>query len=82
MKMKPVVTNIKVEELFNFEDKVVLITGAGGVGRICAKGFGLQKARIILFDVKDEACEKTCSELEELGIEAAYVTGESMKKTL
>ena len=75
MKMKPVVTNIKVDELFNFTDKVVFITGAGGVGRICAKGFGLQKARIVLFDVKDEVCEKTCSELKGLGIEAAYVTG-------
>lgn len=37
MKMKPVVTNMKVKELFDFEDKVVFITGvygayAGGCG--------------------------------------------------
>lgn len=75
MKTKPVITNIKVQELFDFTDKIVFITGAGGVGKVFAKGFGTQKAKIILFDVKEEACKETISELKELGIEAEYVTG-------
>lgn len=75
MKMKPVVMKTKVEELFCFQDKVTLITGSGGVGRIFAKGFGGQGAKIVLFDVKEEACIKTCAELKEEGIDADYVVG-------
>ena len=48
-------------QFFDFTNKVVVITGAGGV--ICgelAKSFGKQGAKVALLDLNEEAAQKIC----------------------
>lgn len=70
--MKPIVTETRVEKLFDFTDKVVLITGAGGVGEAFAKGYGRQGAKVILLDVFEKSCLKLRDKLRAEGLDADY----------
>ena len=54
--MKPVVTETRVDKLFDFTGKVTLITGAGGVGAAFARGYCRQGAKVILLDVFEKSC--------------------------
>jgi len=59
------------DELFNFEDKVVLITGGSrGMGREMALAFAARGADIIIASRKIEACEAAAAEVEALGRQA------------
>lgn len=50
MVKKKVVKSTKIDELFSVKDKVVLITGAGGLGGYLAKGFLNNGSKVILFN--------------------------------
>lgn len=50
MTKKKVVKTTKINELFSVKDKVVLITGSGGLGEYLAKGFLDNGSKVILFN--------------------------------
>lgn len=70
--MKPVITETRVDRLFDFRDKVTLITGAGGVGEAFAKGYCREGAKVVLLDVFEKSCLKLIEKLEEEGLKADY----------
>lgn len=70
--MKPIVTETRVDKLFDFTDKVTLITGAGGVGEAFAKGYGRQGAKVILLDVFEKSCLSLREKLRAEGLDADY----------
>lgn len=49
--MKPVVEERNIAKLFSVQGKVVLITGAGGLGGYLARGFAENGARVVVTDV-------------------------------
>ena len=71
-------------QFFDFTNKVVVITGAGGV--ICgelAKSFGKQGAKVALLDLNEEAAQKFADEIiAEGGIAKAYKTNVLEKESL
>ena len=71
-------------QFFDFTNKVVVITGAGGV--ICgelAKSFGKQGAKVALLDLNEEAAQKFADEIiAEGGIAKAYKTNVLEKDSL
>lgn len=71
--MKPIVKETSVSKLFDFEGKVTIITGAGGVGETMAMGFAGQGAKIILMDVVEKNCIATVDKLKAAGYEAKYI---------
>ncbi|KEJ91330.1 SDR family NAD(P)-dependent oxidoreductase [Synergistes jonesii] len=42
------ITSLKISELFSVKDKVTLITGAGGLGNVLARGFAANDAKVII----------------------------------
>lgn len=57
-----------------FNDKVVLITGAStGIGRAAANAFARDGAKLVLADVNTEVGEAFAAELREVGTEAVFV---------
>ena len=78
--MKPVVTETRVDKLFDFKDKVTLITGAGGVGEAFAKGYCRQGAKVVLLDVFEKSCLNLIGKLEEEGLEADYFVADVTDK--
>ena len=71
-------------QFFDFTNKVVVITGAGGV--ICgelAKSFGKQGAKVALLDLNEEAAQKFADEIiAEGGIAKAYKANVLEKESL
>jgi len=60
--------NLAVNNLFNFSNHVVLITGgATGLGEMAAQGFVQNGARVIIASRKASELEKTASRLNKLG---------------
>jgi NAD(P)-dependent dehydrogenase (short-subunit alcohol dehydrogenase family) len=60
--------------LNNFDDKVVLITGAGnGIGRATALAFAQQGASIVVADINRDDGEKTTAMITEAGGAATFV---------
>lgn len=58
----------------DFEDKVVLITGAGsGIGRETAKLYVHNGAKVVVSDINEEGGHDTVSQIKELGGEAIFV---------
>ncbi len=54
-----------------FKDQIVLITGsARGIGKEIAQSFAQQGATVIISDVNTEACQTTCQELRDQGLQA------------
>jgi NAD(P)-dependent dehydrogenase (short-subunit alcohol dehydrogenase family) len=57
-----------MNELFSLEGRTALITGGSrGIGRMIAKGFLMQGARVYISSRKAAACEETAAELSSLG---------------
>lgn len=79
--MKPVVTETKVDKLFDFKDKVTLITGAGGVGEAFAKGYCRQGAIVILLDVFEKSCLALIDKLDAEGLAADYFVADVTDKS-
>jgi NAD(P)-dependent dehydrogenase (short-subunit alcohol dehydrogenase family) len=78
--MKPVVTETRVDKLFDFTGKVTLITGAGGVGAAFAKGYCRQGAKVILLDVFEKSCLALQAKLREEGLDADYFVADVTNK--
>src|SRR3989442_13158243 len=56
------------------KDKVALITGAAsGMGRIAAKLFAAEGAKVVIADVTEPAGEGTAKEIRSAGGEAAFI---------
>lgn len=52
--------------MFNFQNKVVLITGAAkGFGRVCAIAFAEQGAKLALCDIDDQGGQETLRQVKE-----------------
>ncbi len=65
---------MKTSELFNLNDKVVLVTGgAAGIGKACAFMLGNQGAHICIADYNQQAAEETVKEFTNAGIKAIAV---------
>ena len=59
--------------MFNFQDKVVLITGAAqGFGRVLAVAFAERGAKLALCDINDEGGKETLAQVEAAGAEGFY----------
>ncbi|MDC0953690.1 SDR family NAD(P)-dependent oxidoreductase, partial [Porticoccaceae bacterium] len=53
---------------FNFNHKVVLITGAGaGLGYACAMAFAEAGAKLAITDISQQALDKAVADLQEAG---------------
>ncbi len=60
--------------MFNFQNKVVLITGAAqGFGRVCAVAFAERGAKLALCDINDEGGEETLLEVRGVGADGFYL---------
>ena len=46
--MKNHIKTLKIEELFSIKDKIVLITGGGGLGLKLAEAYAVNGAKVIL----------------------------------
>lgn len=75
--------------MFDFTDQVVLITGAGspnGMGRIFARDFAKQGAKVILVDINQAGVDANVKELRDAGYKAdgyeANLTDEAAVKKL
>lgn len=61
---------MKTENLFSVKDKVVLITGAGGLGEVFAEGFAANGAKVILASRTKAKGDAVCEKLAGRGIAA------------
>lgn len=78
----PVISSLKIPELFSVKDKIVLITGAGGMGRFFARAFALNGARVALMSRSAESLRAAREELEKDGLVCrTYVADVSDKAT-
>jgi NAD(P)-dependent dehydrogenase (short-subunit alcohol dehydrogenase family) len=60
--------------MFDFKDKVILITGAAqGFGRVCAVGFAEKGAKLVICDINDPAGMETMRLIEAHGAESLYM---------
>lgn len=64
-------TDFRVEALFSVQNKVVLITGAGGLGSIYARAFAQNGARVILASKTFRKATAVCEALFEDGLSCA-----------
>ncbi|AFA49110.1 SDR family NAD(P)-dependent oxidoreductase [Acetobacterium woodii] len=63
------------------ENKVTLITGAGsGIGRAMAKVFAQEGAIVVIVDLIESAAKSVCQEIEDLGAQCAWFTGNVVSK--
>jgi len=59
--------------MFDFKDKVVLITGAAqGFGRVLAQAFAQRGAKLALCDINDEGGEETLAQVKAEGADGFY----------
>lgn len=84
MYVKKVVTATKIEDLFSVKDKVILITGAGGLGCAMAKGFLANGAYVVFFDVVPGKAEEAKAAFAEQGFDKcdAYELDQTDKAAL
>lgn len=52
--MKSVITSYFVEELFTVKEKVVLVTGSGGIGTVLSVAFAKNGAKVYLADLNED----------------------------
>ena len=71
--MKPIVKETEIQKLFQFQDKVTIITGAGGVGEVFALAYAKAGAKVILMDIIEPKCIETVNKLKEAGYESEYL---------
>lgn len=57
----------RIENLFSVKGKIVLITGAGGLGECFAKGFAVNGSVVLIASKTVSKCEKICDELRKDG---------------
>lgn len=64
-------------ERFRLDGRIALVTGAGqGIGKAFAFALGEAGAKVAIADVRAEAADQVCQELEELQVETLSVTAD------
>ena len=67
-----------MNDLFSLQDRVALITGGSrGIGRMIAKGFLAQGARVYISSRKADACRETARELSSNGARCVALPGDA-----
>ena len=62
------------------QDKVTIITGAGGgMGRVAARMFAAEGARVVVAEYGEEAGEETAALVRAAGGEASFIKGDVSK---
>lgn len=62
-----VIPSDRIPELFSVQDRICLITGAGGLGEVTARGFAHNGAKIVLASRTREKAERICAAIREEG---------------
>ena len=71
---------LKATILERFEDKSVIVTGAGqGIGKECALLFAREGARVMIADREKPTAEQACSEIRKSGGQAEFFIGDLEK---
>jgi len=69
-----------MKKMFDFESKVVLITGAAqGFGRVCALAFAERGAKLALCDINDDGGQETLRQVKAIG-EGIYLHADISKE--
>lgn len=66
--MRECVTSLKSDGIFSLKDKVIFLTGAGGLGAAIAKGYLMNGARVILTNVTKGKGERIAAEFAREGL--------------
>lgn len=65
-----------------FEDKVVLVTGAGGgIGRATALAFAKRGSKVVVSDINKREGQATVDAVQKMGVEAVFAYADLTKKT-
>ncbi len=65
-----------------FQDKVILVTGAGkGIGRACARAFAAEGGKLLIADIDADAGESTRALIEAEGGRALFIAGDIAEET-
>ncbi len=78
--MKNHIETLKIEELFSIKDKIVLITGGGGLGLKLAEAYAVNGAKVILTHSTVKKIAQTKEIMQEKGVSLDVIAMDQTKK--
>ncbi len=79
--MEQVISDLKIEKLFSIKDKVVVVSGVGGLGSVLAKGIAANGAKLVLVNKSQQHMNEVAEEVKKYGCECGtYILDVSQKQ--